>query len=714
MLTIKSISMRNFFSFGNAPQVVDLDSADLSLVLGQNNDVLLDGADNAGRRNGVGKSAIIQGLVFGLYGKSIGNDIKIPNLVNKTNPKYCEVFVDFVKDGVEYRIERGRSPTYFNFYTLNNDEVADESRGEKKDTQEDLNEILGISQHLFEHIVVLNANVEPFLSLSAQKQRDMIEELLGITQLTEKAELLKDMHKESKRLAEQEKFKIETISASNERIQQSIESLQEQANTFEKNKRERIETINKNLSDFNDIDFEHLYSEAYRNELAKQCNSERSVLEQRLNSLAEKYQEYDSQLSSNKDAIKEQISDLNKIDIVLELENHNELEIWGQLETILKDSLNTKRFKEQQIVTSQRNLDRLKSTLLKEEQALQDVLDNKCSLCKGTLDHVESHNELKEKVLTTIESIKADIAVSELQISTTIAEIDSLEIFEMPTKPVTVYPTLSGAQLHEHKLEELNKQLLEEHINIYELELQSVYEKLESTPVHEVIEWYTVQEVHEMKFKVDGYHADLEREMKSENQFFAQIETLKTTSLQPVSYDEFNEHDRLANHQDFLAKLLLNKDSYVRKRIIEQNISFLNTRLQYYIDAVGSSHQVLFMNDLSVDIRLNDQSYDFKQLSRGERTRVNIALSLAFRDAYESLYQGINLIMIDEMIDVGLDTSGVMKTWTIFQDLAAIRGKNVFVISHREELLSKTDKILKIVKEDGFSSVEYTTLEDFF
>ena len=66
MLTIKSISMRNFFSFGNAPQVVDLDSTDISLVLGQNNDVLLDGADNAGRRNGVGKSAIIQGIVFGL------------------------------------------------------------------------------------------------------------------------------------------------------------------------------------------------------------------------------------------------------------------------------------------------------------------------------------------------------------------------------------------------------------------------------------------------------------------------------------------------------------------------------------------------------------------------------------------------------------------------------------------------------------------------
>ncbi|WEM33303.1 recombination-related endonuclease [Escherichia phage EJP2] len=714
MLTIKNITMRNFFSFGNAPQTVVLDSTDISLVLGQNNDVLLDGADNSGRRNGVGKSALIQGIVYGLYGKSIGNDIKISNLVNKINTKNCEVFLEFSKDGVDYRVERGRSPTYFNFITMNQDKADDESRGEKKDTQEDLIEVLGISQQLFEHIVVLNANVEPFLSLPVIKQRDMIEELLGITQLTEKAELLKDMHKESKRQAEQEKFKIETITASNERIQQSISILQDQAAAFEKAKSEKIDSIQSKLVDFEGVDFANLFEVATKNEMAKQCNADRAVLEGRVNTLAQKYQDYDAQLVANKELIQQSIQELNTIDIVQELSNHNELSSWLELEKILKESLSTKKFKEQQISTAERNLNMLKSTLAKEESSLQDVLDNKCSLCKGNLDHDENHKTLKEKVLSSIQSLKEEISVVELQISATVAEIDALEIFDLPAKPVTVYPTLSGAQLHEHKLAELVKQLDEVQVNIYEEELQNSYAKLAETPVLEVLDWYSVQEVTELNFMFDGLKSDLEREMKSENHFVSQIETLKTTSLQAVSYDEFNEFDKLANHQEFLAKLLINKDSYVRKRIIEQNISFLNTRLQYYIDAVGSSHQVVFMNDLSVDITLNDQTYDFKQLSRGERTRVNIALSLAFRDTYESLYQAINLICIDEMIDVGLDSSGVMKTWTIFQDLAAIRNKNVFVISHREELLSKTDKILKITKEAGFSSVAYTTLDDFF
>ena len=225
---------------------------------------------------------------------------------------------------------------------------------------------------------------------------------------------------------------------------------------------------------------------------------------------------------------------------------------------------------------------------------------------------------------------------------------------------------------------------------------------------------FSTNEVKQLEMNYKSLTEQLKREEESGNPYFYQIETLKTESLQAVSYNEYDELEKLANHQDFLVKLLLNKDSYVRKRIIEQNITYLNSRLEYYTEQCDSEHFVKFMNDLSVEITLNDQSYDFKQLSRGERTRVNVALSLAFRDTYESLYQTVNLIMIDEMIDVGLDQSGITRMWTIFADLAVIERKNVFVISHKEELLSKTENILKIVKEDGFSTIEYTSIDDIY
>lgn len=714
MLTFKRITMRNFFSFGNAPQTIDLDSSDITLVLGQNNDAVIEGNDSSGRRNGVGKSAIIQGIVFGLYGKSIANEIKIPNLVNKINGKNCEVKIEFEKDGISYIVERGRNPAFFNFIKLSDDQINDESRGEKKDTQEDLNEILGISQFLFEHIVVLNANVEPFLSMSAQKQRDMIEELLGITQLTEKAQLLKDMQKETKRLAEQERFKNETIQASNERIQKSIETLQEQANKFEIDKSNRISELEKQIETYSVLNFEELYEQANIKEESLIHNAKKSNLENRVSDLVLKYESYKRDIEHNKAILKINIERLQQVDIVSELKNHEELELWKQLESILKENITQKNYKEQKINLLKSTLQSSKSSLELEKNKLDVVLNSKCPLCKSSLEHNEHSSDIKSKILKTITDIENSILTIEYDISILYEEVDSIDVFDMPPKPETVYNTLTEAQMHEHKLQELIKQYEIDQINIFESELMSSYEELNSFELKDVPDALTKTEVRELELAYDSLKQQLQREFSTVNTYISQINTLQNESIVVVNYDSYNELDKLQNHQDFMVKLLLNKDSYLRKRIIEQNISFLNNRLQYYIDMCGSEHNVKFLTDLSVEIEKNDQYFDYKQLSRGERTRVNIALSCAFRDTYESLYQNINLICCDEALETGLDASGVLRAWMIFQDMASIRNKNVFVISHRDELISKTENIMKVTKEDGFSTVQYCTLDDIY
>lgn len=707
MLSIKRISMRNFFSFGNAPQIVDLDSTDLVLVLGKNNDAAI-GDDSEGRRNGVGKSAIIQGIVYGLYGKSISNDIKIPNLINKINGKNCEVTIDFDKDGVEYRIERGRSPTFFNLLTLENGkEVVDESRGEKKDTQEDLNEILGISQLLFEHIVVLNANVEPFLSLSQQKQRELIEELLGITQLTEKANLLKDMHRETKRLSDHEKFKVDTITESNKRIVQSIESLQIRANEFEQKRTSVIENITQNLSDYDDFNFDTLFEQALLMEEAINHNNKRANLEIRLAQLVEKHEEYSNSLLIKKNKIFSSIEELSKFDIDHEINLHEALSTWNSLEQSLKEVLSTKRFKEQQIKGMSDKISYQEKLLFNENQKLIDISNKKCPLCKNSLEHDSKHADIKQKSEEEVQKISTIIENLTIELQTLQNEIKELNIFELPDKPSTFYSTLSEAKLHEHKLEELKSQSNVTDINIYDEELMSAFEELESIENKEYIETFNTHEVRDLQHSFNSLVSSLEREKASENPFIEQIETLKTNSIQDVDYNEYNELVKLAEHQDYLTKLLMNKDSFVRRRILEQNTSFLNERLSYFVEMCGSEHNVKFLNDLSVEIESKGQYFDFKQLSRGERTRINIAVSCAFRDTYESLYQNINILMCDEYIDVGLDGDGVIKVWNIFQDFSAIRRKNVFVISHKEELISKADTILMITKEDSFSTVEY-------
>jgi DNA repair exonuclease SbcCD ATPase subunit len=74
----------------------------------------------------------------------------------------------------------------------------DNSQGDSRETQKDVEELLGMSHDMFKHVVALNTYTEPFLSMKANDQRQIIEQLLGITILSEKAEALKDLIKRTK------------------------------------------------------------------------------------------------------------------------------------------------------------------------------------------------------------------------------------------------------------------------------------------------------------------------------------------------------------------------------------------------------------------------------------------------------------------------------------------------------------------------------------
>ncbi|HAI41237.1 MAG TPA: hypothetical protein DCM40_25575, partial [Maribacter sp.] len=224
MLTIKQLTVKNFMSVGNATQSINFANKNLVLVIGENMDL---GGDDAGARNGTGKTTIVNALSYALFGSAL-TSIKKDNLINKTNSKNMLVTVDFSVNNDTYRIERGRKPNIFKFLvnsTEVNEEDTDESQGESRKTQEYINKVINLNHNLFKHIVSLNTYTEPFLSLRPNDQREIIELLLGITQLSEKAEVLKNQIKSTKDSLKEEEIKIKTIQQSNENIQKSIDDI---------------------------------------------------------------------------------------------------------------------------------------------------------------------------------------------------------------------------------------------------------------------------------------------------------------------------------------------------------------------------------------------------------------------------------------------------------------------------------------------------------
>ena len=583
MITLKELTVKNFMSVGNQTQAVDFGKTNLTLVLGENLD---QGGDDSGSRNGTGKTTIVNALSYALFGNALTN-IKKDNLINKINNKNMLVTLAFNKDGTDYRIERGRKPNILQFYVNDVEQETDETddaQGDMRETQKDLDDLLGMSHDMFKHIVALNTYTEPFLSMRANDQRVIIEQLLGITLLSEKAEALKELNKITKDQIFQENADIEAAKKSNDKIQQSIDSL-----------------------------------------LTRQTA-------------------WNNQHSQELEKIARAIIELENVDIETELAKHSDLKLFEEKSAKLK-SLNKER------ATLDSATAQAERSVTKYDRELGLLASKTCHACEQEL-HDHKHGEMTATAQTHLDEARKYLDKVSKDLEKIRTEIEALG--DVNIRPDTYYDTVEQALKHQNNLKTLETQL----------EIKSG----ESDPYQE------------------------------------QIDELRHTAIQEITWDRVNELSRIKDHQEFLLKLLTSKDSFIRKKIIDQNLAYLNNRLTYYLDKMGLPHTVLFQNDLTVMITQLGQDLDFDNLSRGERNRLILGLSFAFRDVWESLYQQINLLFVDELVDNGLDASGVEGALSILKKMSRERKKNIFLISHKDELIGRVNNVLKVVKENGFTN----------
>ena len=223
-------------SVGNATQAINFDRQDLTLALGENLDL---GGD--GSRNGTGKTTIINALSYALYGQALTN-IRRDNLVNKTNNRQMLVSLDFAVNGTGYRIERGRKPNVLKFYVDSQEQQAtDDSQGDSRETQQAIEQTLGMTHDMFRHVLALNTYTEPFLSLRANDQRAIIEQLLGITLLSERADRVKESTRNTKDAIGQEEMRIRAVQEANSRIEEQIASLEKRRDLWLRKQAEDVQ-----------------------------------------------------------------------------------------------------------------------------------------------------------------------------------------------------------------------------------------------------------------------------------------------------------------------------------------------------------------------------------------------------------------------------------------------------------------------------------------
>lgn len=685
MIILKNITLRNFLSTGAVTQAVNFDSKELTLILGENLDL-----GGEGNRNGTGKTTILQALSYVLYGSPI-NNIRKDNLINRTNSKNMLVTLDFNVNGTEYKIERGRKPNVLRFYvdnTLQNaKEDKNEAQGENKETQAIIEKIIGMSSDMFKNIVALNTYATPFLGMASGEQRKIIEQLLGITQLSEKAESVKLLIKNNNDSIQQEDFRNKAIAEANKRVQEQIDGLKRRQKLWQKQHDESLSTLVADYDELSKIDIEselraHKELSTY-NELKKKKEQREAILARQI--------AWQQKLDLDIRNIEREYETLSHIDITNELQSHYNLKIYEANKTELANINNNIK----QLETS---LKRDTALVTKLENEIKTLEENKCYAC-GQDFHDDSHENVLSNKRELLKAATNDLAQTQSEL-----EKNKNSLFDLGLAPVTYYKTEAEAIKHSSEIERLKQQIYSKK-NEEDPYADQLLEYPEVTVGAMPITHYdTEAEAIEHRSVVSNLEKSIASKIEENDPYQEQIEDMENKALQEVTFDKINELTKYGDHLKFLIDILTNKDSFVRKKIIDQNLGYLNTRLTHYLDRIGLPHNVLFKNDLTVEITELGRELDFYNLSRGEMNRLILALSFAFRDVWENLYSPINTLFIDELIDSGMDSIGVENSLAILKDMSRTRNKSIWLVSHRDELSGRVSNVLTVIKEGGFTS----------
>lgn len=736
MIRYKTLKIKNFLSFGNVPTEVSLDEQQLLLIIGNNLDV----GEEGNSKNGVGKSTIYQAVTYALYGLGLEDDIKQDEFVNLTNKKNMEVSLEFEVNNVPATITRTRKPNSCDFY-VNGESLT---RDSLKNTNDEIVKFLGLNYTVFVNTTVLSPDIKPFLSMKPSEQRSFIEEVLSLNVLVERAETLKSLQKDNQTEHKIEQEKINGIVRDNENLQNQIDSIISKIDAWENNRKNRLDDITRSLEDHTSLDIDRykqnherfrqiqecidkkegkLKEARSRHDLTKSRHDSIKKEKDNLENLLEKHDLHEKALKEKKETLERRKKDLEKIDINEIRKVHKEID--GYME------------EKERIEKHTQTLTKEIANEIKEKKNLKIEVDSlrsgKCPYCKQDYTSPDEINRLEDSIKAIedkLEALNSKVEKSEHDLNDIFNKIEQLlaHCDELDPKDVDKI---------EHDLTSINEQLEDIDTNSVNPFESSIQEILERTSVDEIdgqLDEYehelknvqqtiilledNIKQAEQERDSIDVSVSmdeldlvkekikDLKNEKKQvENETCPHEETLKELkkNFKDVDDRKLKEYEERNEHYKMLIRMLTDNKSYIRKNIVDQYIPFLNKKINEYLLFLGAPHNVEIMNDLSVEILYMDTIVGYGACSKGEKLRMNLSVSLAFRDLISMFGMKSNLLMIDEFLDSAIDPAGLKRILSLLEGYA----EHVMLISHREELESKVNRILTVTKKNGFSHLTY-------
>jgi DNA repair exonuclease SbcCD ATPase subunit len=656
-ITLKKIVLRNFQSFGNNYTEIDLSSTKSTLILGENLDT--------GGNNGAGKSTLINAICYILYNKPL-EDITLKNLVNDINSgkkTLMEVRLFFSKGDVEYEIYRSNGTSVNVQVIENGHQITQAGNADKQ-----IVDILGISYNLFTKVVIFDGDVVPFLKCKVADQRDLVEELFKITVLTEKADKLKLISKDTEQSIKVQEAVIKQKQSQIDSHIKQINEAEQRVKRWDIDKVDRISKLENEIQLLKTINFEE---EKQLHQVIKDLEVEIHPLNLEL-----------SEINNKKNVIS---GDKNAL-------NSDKNSLRNEKNTLLSNKVKFQNDK----VSLEKEIISLTGEIEKLEKEIEHLELAQCPYCmqdwfgQAAVKRITDKKELRDsrskllieksdkKNINTIDSKILEINSMTDELDKAMVELDKA-MAELDLLIVEIQKEATGV---ESKIKDIK-------VNISE--------------VKQCIKYSSIEEVIKAESSTQSVEEKLQDVIKSENPHIEAYDQLKNQPTEDIMYDELNELKKLLEHQQFLIKLLTNKDSFVRKNILNMNIPFLNSKLAKHTKDLGLPHTVKFDNDMGCTVSKYGREIEYSSLSKGEKKRVNLSLAFAFREVLHFLHAHVNAMFMDE-IDGSLDTQGVESMFKFIKQKSRDDNMGLWIISHRPEAVGRFDKTVIFRKENSFSS----------
>ena len=226
MILFETVRWKNFLSTGNQYTEIDFTKHHTNLIIGT---------------NGAGKSTVLDALCFSLFGKPF-RKINKPQLINSTNEKDCKVEVCLSVNNTDWKIVRGIKPNVFEIWR--NGSLMDQFAS-AIDQQKWLEQnVIKMNYKSFTQIVILgSAGFPPFMQLTTNNRREVIEDLLDIKIFSTMNNLLKEKLRDQKENVKVLTLKKESLMDKVDMQKNFIEELENRGKQNIKDKENHIEKL---------------------------------------------------------------------------------------------------------------------------------------------------------------------------------------------------------------------------------------------------------------------------------------------------------------------------------------------------------------------------------------------------------------------------------------------------------------------------------------